>query len=91
MNHYARVSSVSTAIRCGLGGSGIEFRWGRDFPHLSTLALGPTRPSIQRCTWSFSWVKRVALGVGHPASASAEFEQRVELYLYYPLGHRVLF
>ena len=31
----------------GLNGTGIEFRWGRDFPHLSRPALGPTQPPIQ--------------------------------------------
>ena len=31
----------------GLDGPGIESRWGRDFPHLSTTALGPTQPSLQ--------------------------------------------
>jgi hypothetical protein len=25
----------------------IESRWGRDFPHLSGLALGPTQPPVQ--------------------------------------------
>jgi hypothetical protein len=31
----------------GLDGPGIEFRWGRDFLHLSRLALGPTHPAVQ--------------------------------------------
>jgi hypothetical protein len=34
-------SSVGIAIRYGLDDPGIEFRWGRDFPHLSRPALGP--------------------------------------------------
>jgi hypothetical protein len=29
-----------------LDGPGIESRWGRDFPHLSILALGPTQPPV---------------------------------------------
>jgi hypothetical protein len=36
--------TVSTATGYGLDGPGIESRCGRDFPHLSTLALGPTQP-----------------------------------------------
>jgi len=40
-------SSVSIATHYGLDGPGIESRWGRDFPHPSRPALGPTQPSIQ--------------------------------------------
>jgi hypothetical protein len=40
-------SSVRIATRYGLDGPGIESRWGRDFPHPSRPALGPTQPPIQ--------------------------------------------
>jgi len=33
--------------RYGLGGPGIESRWGRDFPRLSRPALKPTQLPIQ--------------------------------------------
>jgi len=41
-------SSVGTATGYGMDGPGIEFRWRRDFPHLSRPALGPTQPRVQR-------------------------------------------
>ena len=40
-------SSVGIATRNGQDGPGIEFRWVRDFPHLSRPALGPTQPPTQ--------------------------------------------
>jgi hypothetical protein len=42
-----RDSSVDIATRSGLDGTGIESRWGRNFPHLSRPALGPTQPPVQ--------------------------------------------
>ena len=41
-------SSVRIATGYGLDGPGIESRWRRNFPHLSTPALGPTQPPVQR-------------------------------------------
>jgi hypothetical protein len=43
-------SSIGIATRYGLDGAGIESRWGRDFPHPSRPALGPTQPPIQWVT-----------------------------------------
>jgi hypothetical protein len=42
-----RDSVVSIATRYGLDGPGIESRWGRDFPHPSRPALGPTQSPVQ--------------------------------------------
>jgi hypothetical protein len=42
-----RDSSVGIATRNGLDGTRIESRWGRDFPHPSRPALGPTQPPTQ--------------------------------------------
>ena len=36
--------SVGIATRYGLDGPTIESRWGRDFPHPTRPALGPTEP-----------------------------------------------
>jgi len=45
--NLGRDSSVGIATGYGLDGPGIESQWGRDFPHLSRPALGPTQPPVQ--------------------------------------------
>ena len=45
--HYILIQWAGIAMRYGLDGPRIESRWGRDFPHLSRPALGPTHPPIE--------------------------------------------
>ena len=54
--HLDRDSSVGIVTRYGLDGSGIESRWGRDFPHPSRPTLGPIQPPVQ-------WVPGLSLRV----------------------------
>jgi hypothetical protein len=65
--------SVGIATGYGLGGPGIESRWGRDFSHISRPALG-TPSSCTVDARSFPWVKWPGRGTDHPPSLSAEVE-----------------
>jgi hypothetical protein len=70
------------ATRYGLDGPGIETPWGRDYPHPSRPALGPTQPPIQMV---------LGLSRGHgvdhnPPPSSAKVKDRLDLHLYSPSG-----
>ena len=80
-----RDSSVGITTRYGLDGPGIESRWGARFS--APVQTGPgTHPAAYTMgTGSFPGVKRPGRGVDHPPP-SAEVEERVELYLYFPYG-----
>jgi len=81
---WGQDSSVSIVTPCGLDSSGIECRWGQDFPHPSRLALGPTQPPIEWVPVLFPRGKQLGCGIDHPPLSSAEVKERVELYLYHP-------
>ena len=55
---------VSIAIRYGLDSRRIESRWGRNFPHTSRPALGPTQPPIQWVSCLFPGGKSARWGGG---------------------------
>jgi hypothetical protein len=53
-------SSVGIATRYGLNGPTIESRWGRNFPQLSTKALGPTQLPVRWVTDLIPWGKEAS-------------------------------
>jgi hypothetical protein len=83
---HGRDSSVSIAARYELGGPGIEFRWGRYFPHPSGPALGHHPASYTRGTGPFPRVKWPGNGVDHPPPSSTKVKEIVELYRYSHFG-----
>jgi len=81
-----RDSAVSIATCYGLDGPGIEYQWGRYFPHLSSPALGPIHPPIELVPGLSPGVKRPGRGVYYKPPSSAEVKERVEIYLYSTSG-----
>jgi hypothetical protein len=71
------LSKIYSTIK-GLDCPGSESRWGREFPHLSELALRPTQPPIQ---WipGVSGDKAAAAWRWPPTTSSAEVKGSVEL------------
>jgi hypothetical protein len=75
--------SVGIATRYGLGGPRIEFRWGRNFPHPSRPALGPTQPLTRTVgTGPFPGVKQPGRGIHHPPLSSSEIKESRAIYLH---------
>ena len=84
--YCAPCSSVGVATGYGLDDPVIEFRWGRDFPQLSRLALGLIQPPVQWVLGLFRG-KLLQEGDADPSPpSSAVGHERVELYLYSPYG-----
>jgi hypothetical protein len=79
-----RIAGIAT--RYGLDGPGIKCRLGRDFPHPSRLALGPTHLPIQWVSDLFPEGKAAGAWRWLFTPSSAEVQERVELYLYSPSG-----
>jgi hypothetical protein len=79
-------SSVGIATHNGLDGLGIESRLGRDLPHPSRPAPVAHPASHIMGTGIFPSVKQPGRGIVHPPSSSAEVKERVELYVFSPLG-----
>jgi len=61
-----RDSSVGIATRYGLGGSGSECRWKRDFPQPVQTGPWDNPASCTMCAGSFPGVKWPGRGVHHP-------------------------
>jgi hypothetical protein len=79
-------SSVGIATGYGLGGPGIECRWGEVFRVCPYRPWGPPNLLYNGYRVSFPEVKRPGRGVNHPLPSSAEVKERVELYLHPPSG-----
>jgi hypothetical protein len=77
-----RDSSVGIATRNGLGGPGIESRWGEIFRTRQDRPWGPPSLLYFECRDFFPGVKRPGRGVKHPPASSTEVKERVEQYLY---------
>jgi hypothetical protein len=75
-----RDSVVGKATRYGLDVSGIESRWGRDFPY-QTGTEAHTASSTMGIA-SFPGVKRPGCVVNHSPPSNAVVKERVRLYLY---------
>ena len=73
------------STRYTLNGSGFESRWGWDFMYPSRPALGPTQPPV-RWVQGFFAVDKAAAAWQPLTQSSAKVQEKIELYLYSPLG-----
>ena len=72
-------SSVGITTRYGLGGPGIESRWGKRFSTPVQTGRGTHPTSYTMGTGSFLVVKRPERGGDHPLPSKAEVKDRVQL------------
>ena len=86
-------SAVGIAIRYGLDGQGIESRWKARFAAPCQAGPGAHSASYTMGKECLSGSKAAEAwrGADHPPLPRAEIEERVELYLYPPLGLHGLF
>ena len=76
---------VSITTVDGLDSQRIESRWGRDIPQLSKPALGPIQPLLKLVPGLSRGQK--GAGAHRPLTAfQCHGQERVELYLYTPMG-----
>ena len=80
---------IVTELRDGRSGDGIPV--GESFSATVQIDPGAHPAFYTMGTGSFPGVKRPGRGVDHPPPSSAEVKERVELYLYSPMGlHELL-
>jgi hypothetical protein len=75
-------SVVGIATGYGMDGPRIEPRWGRDFPHLSRPALGPTQFPVLLVPGLSRGYERPWRDADLSPPSSAVGDEIVELYLY---------
>jgi hypothetical protein len=78
--------AVGIATGYGLGGPGIDSRWGERFSAPVQTGSEVHPASYTMGTRSFSGVKRPGFDLDHPPQSRAEVKEIVELYLYSPSG-----
>jgi len=82
---YSRIVILYFSISFyGLGGSGIESRWGAKFSAPIQTGPGSHPASCTMGAGCFPGVKRPGRGVDHPPPCSAEVKERLQLYIYCP-------
>jgi hypothetical protein len=86
---WTNVHNIGTCYR--LDGLGIESRWWRDFLHSSRQVQGPKNPPAQWIPGLIQGVNWLWRGVDNPSPSSAEVNESVQQYIYFPPGLHGLF